>query len=67
MSIFCLVNGYLDDVKLSNVLRFEQELHDFMSRDKAGEKLFAEILETKQLPKGDGLKEVVERFKKVFV
>ena len=67
VSIFCLVNGYLDDVKLPNILRFEQELHDFMSRDKVGEQLFAEILETKQLPKGDGLKEAVERFKKVFV
>jgi F-type H+-transporting ATPase subunit alpha len=67
ISIFCLVKGYLDDVKLEDISRFEIELHDFFSRDDEGKDIFSEIIKTKGLPEVEKIKEVVERFKKVFV
>ena len=67
ISIFSLVNGYLDDVKIEDILRFENDIHDFFSRDKLGKEILDEITKTKGLPEVDKLKEVVERFKKVFV
>jgi len=67
LSIFSLVNGYLDDVKVEEIGRFEQELHDFFARDSKGSELLQTIVETKELPNQDELKECITRFKKVFV
>jgi len=67
ISIFSLVNGFLDDVKLENVLRFEHELHQFFERDKQGSTLLEDIRTTTELPDQDQLKDCIERFKRVFV
>jgi F-type H+-transporting ATPase subunit alpha len=67
VSIFSLVNGFLDDVKVEDIARFEKELHQFLKRDKIGSKLLAEIVKTKELPDTEKLKETIQRFKRVFV
>jgi F-type H+-transporting ATPase subunit alpha len=67
VSIFSLINGYLDDVKVEDILRFEKDLHDFFKNDKSGQIILQEIIDTKGLPEPDKIKEVIERFKKVFV
>lgn len=67
ISIFALTNGLLDDVKLPDILRFENELHAFFARDKEGIKIFDEIKDTKGLPNPKIIEEVILRFKKVFV
>ncbi|AIO17949.1 ATP synthase subunit alpha [Candidatus Izimaplasma bacterium HR1] len=67
VSIFSLTNGFLDDVKLQDILRFEKELHEYFVRDKEGSKVLQEIIDTNQLPETDKLKDVIVRFKKSFV
>jgi len=67
ISMFSLVNGFLDDVKVEDIGRFEQELHDFFSRDTQGSALLESIRKTKELPHPDELKECLSKFKKVFV
>ena len=67
VSIFALTNGLLDDVKLPDILRFENELHDFFMRDDEGAKLLEEIRKTKGLPNPELVKGVISRFKRVFV
>lgn len=67
LSIFCLTHGFLDDVKLEDILRFEQELHQFFERDKEGSDLLEEIRSTKGLPDPEKLEAAITRFKQVFV
>ncbi len=67
ISIFSLTDGHLDDVKLTNISRFERELHDFFASDTEGSKILQEITDTKGLPNPDSIAEVIHRFKKIFV
>lgn len=67
ISIFSLTNGFLDDVKLTDILRFESSLHKFFLNDKEGKEILDEITKTTQLPDVDKIKNVIDRFKKVFV
>jgi len=67
VSIFCLIKGYLDDVKVEDIGRFEQDIHDFFKNDDKGQKVLQEIVDTKGLPEEAKITEVIERFKKVFV
>jgi F-type H+/Na+-transporting ATPase subunit alpha len=62
VSIFAGTKGYLDDVPVADVRRFESELLDFM-RTRHGSML-AEI-RTKGLP--DGLADAVQSFKDSFM
>jgi F-type H+-transporting ATPase subunit alpha len=66
VSIWTVTNGYLDDVPVSDVRRFERELLDFMGTTKKdiGQKL----VETGKLEEElEGqLREAVEEFKKSF-
>ncbi|MEC9485091.1 MAG: F0F1 ATP synthase subunit alpha [Candidatus Izemoplasma sp.] len=67
LSIYALTNGYLDDIKIDDIDRFETELHEYFEQDDEGSKLLKQIVETKKLPDTDTLDDVLERFKKVFV
>lgn len=67
ISIFALVNGYLDDIKIEDIRRFESDLHAFFKQEKDGQALLKDIVKTKGLPDKDKLEDVLKRFKKVFV
>ncbi len=67
ISIFSLTNGFLDDVKLQDILRFESDLHEFFLNNKEGKEVLDEITKTAQLPDVEKIKGVIEKFKKVFV
>lgn len=67
ISIFALTNGHLDSVKLTNIIRFERELHEFFANDELGSKLLKEITDTKGLPNPEDISDCINRFKKVFV
>ena len=64
VSIFVGTQGYLDDLPLEDVRRFEAELHDFFSARHAD--LLAAIRDTGQLPEEAELKQAVEDFKAMF-
>jgi F-type H+-transporting ATPase subunit alpha len=64
VSIFAGTNGYLDDLPIEDVRRFESELHDFFRTRHAG--LLATIRDTGQLPEEAELKQAVDDFKTMF-
>ena len=64
VSIFAGTNGYLDDLPIEDVPRFESELHDFFRTRHAG--LLATIRDTGQLPEEAELKQAVDDFKTMF-
>jgi F-type H+-transporting ATPase subunit alpha len=67
ISLFSLVNGYLDDVKVEDIGRFEKELHDFCSTDEEGQFVLKDVKVKQVIEDADKIKSVIERFKKVFV
>jgi F-type H+-transporting ATPase subunit alpha len=64
VSIFAGTNGYLDDLPVEDVRRFESELHDFFRTRQA--ELLATIRDSGQLPDEARIKEAVEEFKSMF-
>src|SRR5215211_1773377 len=64
ISIFAGTNGYLDDLPVEDVRRFESELHDFFRTRQAD--LLAAIRDTGQLPEEAELKQAVDDFKSMF-
>ncbi len=66
VSIWVGTNGYLDDVPLEDVGRFETDFLDYVQRNQPG--VYQAIRETRQLSDDAGgtLKEAVEEFRKTF-
>lgn len=62
--LFCLSRGYLDDLPIEDIRRFEHEIYSFM--DQNHQDLLNHIRETKKLPEEDDFKAAVEQFKKGF-
>ena len=65
VSIFSGTNGYLDDLEVSHVHRFETEMLEFMRTRRRD--VLDTIRETGKLPGDDGLAEAVGQFKAGFV
>ncbi|WP_028784102.1 F0F1 ATP synthase subunit alpha [Thalassobacillus devorans] len=65
MIIFSLIQGYLDDIPVDDVTRFEEEFHNWMDNNRA--ELLKQIRETGKLADENDMKEAVEAFKKTFV
>ena len=67
VSIFSAVRGYLDDIPIEDIQRFEQELLNFI--DSNHPEIFASIRDTKDLTADNekALGEAIEKFKKSFV
>jgi F-type H+-transporting ATPase subunit alpha len=63
--LFCLSRGYLDDVPIEDIRRFEHEIYAFM--DENHQELLNHIRETGKLPEEDDFRAAVEEFKKNFV
>ncbi len=67
ISIYSLTRGYLDRIKVQDVKRFESDLHDYVKRDEEGKKVLKEMRETKSLPKGDALDNIIDKFVNEFI
>lgn len=67
LSIFSLTKGYLDQVKVVDIKRYESELHTFVAKDKVGKSIIEEMKKTDKLPDEDKLHDVLERFTKDFL
>jgi F-type H+-transporting ATPase subunit alpha len=65
VSIYAGVNGYLDDIEVSDVKRFETELLDFIRTRHAD--MLIKIRDTGAMPEGDALADAVSDFKALFV
>ena len=66
VSIWAGTNGYLDDVPLADVGRFEQEFLDYVQRERSG--IYDAIREAKDLSDdtASSLKEAIDAFRKDF-
>lgn len=62
LSIFSLINGHLDRIKVVDIKRFEQDLHEYFLSDEEANKLLLEMRETKALPDQDKLNEIIDQF-----
>ncbi|HET7658111.1 MAG TPA: F0F1 ATP synthase subunit alpha [Bacillales bacterium] len=63
--LFCLSRGFLDNVPVEDIRRFETEIYSYM--EEHHEDLLKHIRETGKLPEEDDFKEAVKAFKKTFV
>ncbi|HQN74681.1 MAG TPA: F0F1 ATP synthase subunit alpha [Bacillota bacterium] len=62
ISILALSSGFLDQIKITDVKEYENDLHQFFLNDKEANKLLTEIKETKDLKNRDGLIQAIDRF-----
>ncbi|WP_461240407.1 F0F1 ATP synthase subunit alpha [Paucilactobacillus sp. N302-9] len=62
--LYALTHGYLDDVDVDDILRFEKEMFDFFSANH--QDILDNIKSTSQLPEGDVLDNAISEFKPSF-
>ncbi|MFB1051537.1 F0F1 ATP synthase subunit alpha [Paraliobacillus sp. JSM ZJ581] len=65
MIIYALINGYLDDIPVEDITRFEAELFDFLDLNHAA--MLTTIRETGQLAEKETMDAAIEAFIKQFV
>lgn len=65
--LYALTNGYLDDVNVNNISKFEKALYNYLDKDEFGQEIINEIKNTKQLPANDKLSLLLQEFKKQFI
>ena len=64
MILYALTHGYLDDVDVKDIHRFEQELYAYLDAHET--EAVKHIVETKDLPDEKVMNEAIEAFKKTF-
>ncbi|GGJ91887.1 ATP synthase F0F1 subunit alpha [Lentibacillus kapialis] len=65
MIIYALTKGYLDDVPVEDITRFESEMHTWLDENR--KELLSTIRETGKLAETEDMNEAVEAFKKTFL
>ena len=63
--IYALTNGYLDDIEIDDIRRFEEEFHIWLDNNR--KELLNTIRETGNPPEADEMNEAIEAFKKTFL
>ena len=64
MILYALTHGFLDDVEVKDIHRFEQELYSYL--DAHENEAIKHSIETKDLPATEVMDEVIAAFKKTF-
>lgn len=67
VSIFALVNGFLDQIKITDVKRYEQALHQHFLNDKQANKVLETIKTTHDLTDREALKKEIDKFTSDFM
>ncbi|RPF54111.1 F0F1 ATP synthase subunit alpha [Aquisalibacillus elongatus] len=62
--IYSLVNGYLDDLPIEDIQRFESELYTYL--DQHAPEILSHIRDTEQLPEKEEFNKAIEDFKNSF-
>ncbi|CDO05057.1 ATP synthase subunit alpha [Oceanobacillus picturae] len=65
MIIYALTKGFLDDIAVEDITRFEDELHVWL--DQNGKELLTSIRETGNLPEAEDMNNAINQFKKTFL
>ena len=66
ISLYALTKGYLDDVKVNDVLRFEKGLHEYFYIKKEGRKVLDGITENHQIPDDEIMEKLINGYKETF-
>lgn len=64
VSLYAVTKGFMDDIPVGDVRRFEKEMHSYFEHNK--KELLDHIRDTGELPDEDQLKAAIEEFKKGF-
>jgi len=65
--IYALTKGFLDDIPVQDIVRFENEFNLWLDANDAGHKnILGQIKDTKGLPADEDMKATIEAFKKTF-
>lgn len=64
--LFALTNGFLDDIAVDKILRFEKELYQYLHQNEFAKHIVADIKKSKQLPDVDRMKQMLQEFKRLF-
>lgn len=64
MILYALTRGFLDDIPLQDIRRFEGEFHNWLDHNR--KELLDHITTTKDLPKDEDMAEAINAFKKTF-
>ncbi len=67
VSIYALINGHLDKIDVSEIKRFETELHRYFQHDDKGKACLEVLKKDKDLPDKEDLDAVIASFKDTFV
>ena len=65
MILYALTRGFLDDISVEDVLRFESEMNVWLESNR--NELLTTIRETGNLPDDSDMKSAIEAFKKTFL
>ncbi|MFD1036851.1 F0F1 ATP synthase subunit alpha [Virgibacillus byunsanensis] len=65
MIIYALTKGFLDDIPVEDITRFETEMNIWLDENR--KELLASIRDTGNLPEADDMNDAVESFKKTFL
>lgn len=64
--LYALVHGYLDDIEVDQVNRFEKDLYLYLASNELGQEIVQEIKQTKDLPSADKMDKLLKEFKAQF-
>jgi F-type H+-transporting ATPase subunit alpha len=65
--LYSLTHGFLDDIAISDIQRFQNELTDFVAGDKKYVQIYNEIIATGDLPDTKLFDGAINEFKSHFV
>ena len=64
--LYALTHGFLDDIPVDDVLRFEEELNRYLASNEEGMKVIEIINQTKSLPEDELMTSCIKSFKAKF-
>lgn len=64
--LFALTNGFLDDIAVDKISKFEKELYQYLHQNEFAKHVVADIKKSKQLPDVDRMKQMLQEFKRLF-
>ena len=66
ISLYALTKGYLDDIKASDVLRFEKGLHEYFYIKEDGRKVLDGIVSNHEIPNDEIMDKLIKGYKETF-
>ena len=66
ISLYALTKGFMDDIKVGDILRFEKGLHNRFNAKAEGREVLDEIRTTHKLPDKEKIESVINAYKEIF-